>query len=119
MNYAVATNGNDSIPITWGEGPRPADAEWANKKVRVSGRDAGLPEVIVEIKYEIIDKTVKGMNKRDASKAFKMAWDALKQVDVDKAYNEQGKDWENLMDDIIMFYCARLILFKIPIPAIV
>ena len=35
---------------------------------------------------------------------------------LDNIYKEQGTPWQNFMDDIVLYYVARLVLTETPIP---
>jgi len=117
MNFAIARSSDgDAIPIKWGGGQHTPNKMWRNKMVRVSGRDAGHEQVTIITKFSTIQKWCK-MNKRDAAQTFKSTWECLKNVDVPKIYNEMGEDWKHFCDDLILFYCARFVLFNVPVPA--
>ena len=117
MNFARATNGVDSIPMKWGGGDVVPDKSLRKKKVYLSGKDVGYEDVFVETDYDYFTKTMKKMTKKDATMLFKATWDCLKNIEVDKIYREQGEAWRNFCDDIVLFYCARFVLFNIPAPA--
>ena len=117
MNHAIATNGTDSIPMTWGGGKRVSDKSLRNKKVYLSGKDVGYEDVLVETDFNELTKTMKSMTKQQATGVFKGTWENLKNIDVDKIYREQGEAWKNFCDDIALFYSARFVLFNVPAPA--
>jgi hypothetical protein len=118
MTYAIASNsGGDTIPLMWGGGKRVSDKSLRNKKVYLSGKDVGYEDVLVETDFNNFTKTMKNMTKEQATGVFKGTWENLKNIDVDKIYQEKGEAWGNFCDDIMLFYCARFVLFKVPAPA--
>ena len=84
--------------------------------IHLSGADVGMPEVLVKTKGASFKKLCDDITKEDAKRTFKQIWLSIKAVDVDKAFAEQGEEWQNLCDDIALFYACRLRLFDMPAP---
>jgi hypothetical protein len=114
---AYATNGSTNIPLIFGDGVMLKDANSKGKILYISGRDVFLPDVIVKTDYDEFAKMIKDV-KHKASHIFPQVWNAIKKVDADKLYIEQGEDWGNLMNDIVIYYACRFVLFKTPAPVI-
>jgi hypothetical protein len=116
--YGYATNGSIKMPLKFGDGELLSDADVKGKTIYISGKDVFLPSVIVKTTFKVFVKQIKTTTKGEATHIFPLVWNNIKNVDVDKLYREQGEDWGNLMDDIVIYYVCRFILFKTPAPVI-
>jgi hypothetical protein len=116
--YGYATNGSNKMPFKFGDGVLVDEKDYKGKAIYISGKDVFLPDVVVQTSYDEFIKLINTTDKRQATHIFPQVWDAIKNVDFDKVYKEQGKAWSNLMDDIVIYYACRFVLFKTPAPII-
>jgi len=84
----------------------------------ISGADCFKPDVIVQTTHKEIKKIMNDISKNDAKTIFPQVWGALKNTDTDTAYARGGKEWDNLMEDIIIYYVCRFKLFGTPMPSV-
>jgi hypothetical protein len=117
-SFGIATNGLSSVPIVFDGGKTLSYATCKGKTMYISGRDVFLPDVMVKTSFDEYVKFIKRTNKREANHIFPQVWNNIKNVDTDKLYREQGQAWSNLMDDIMIYYACRFILFKTPAPVV-
>jgi hypothetical protein len=89
----------------------------------VYGKDTKIPqleEVAVTTSNKSILKCFGEMTLDEAKHVFVATWmsmvNTLEKATVDEMYEEKGEAWQNLCDDIVLFYVARSIVFKNPIP---
>lgn len=116
---AVVKAGGVSIPLkTAGGVVLNIDDEPAGKIIEISGCDAFMPDVIVRTTVGCIRRTMKEMSKKEARHTFTGVWNAIKNVNTDELYAEQGERWQNLMDDILLYYICRYKIFGTPFPQV-
>ena len=92
--------------------------KYYGKPVYLSGADALLPDVIIQTTMEQIEDMINTTTKEDAKMIMSQVWNAIKNVNVDAIYAEKGQAWSNLMDDILIFYTCRFVLFNMPMPIV-
>jgi hypothetical protein len=81
----------------------------------------GLTDIRVMTTHSYIFKAlddIKKGNVRDMYCFFLKKMVLYSQKDTDKIYAKQGKAWQNMCDDIVLYYCCRVVLFKKPIPVV-
>ena len=116
ITLGLATIGKDGVPIMYGGGVMADVKDYKGKTILLSGKDVFLPDVCVKIEMDNFCKMIETTSKDEAALIFPQVWKSLKNVDTDKLYREKGEAWDNLMDDIPIFYACRFVLFKTPAP---
>ena len=86
------------------------------KYLFVSGADVFKEDVIVQTTPKSMLDMTERMTMPEANMIFKQTWEAIKATNTATAYAEQGEAWDNLLDDICLFYVARQKLFGKPWP---
>jgi hypothetical protein len=117
---ALATSGNASlaIPLHTEGGVRVAREELP-ERIFLSGKDCFLPDVLVSTTRKEIEDMVNTTSKADAKIIFPRVWNAIKKIDTDAVYRRGGADWNNLMNDVLIYYVCRYRLFGTPMPMVV
>jgi hypothetical protein len=87
----------------------------------ITAEDIGFKDVIVQTTKKEIDVLINRAYTRGKDKCidiFKSIWNNIKNVDVDKIYHEGGINWNNFMNDIVLFYVYRFIVLNKPMPSV-
>lgn len=84
----------------------------------ISGTDCFKPDVFVQTTHKHIKDLMEMTTKNDAKRIFPQVWNVLKNTDTDTVYARGGGDWDNLMEDIIIYYVCRFRLFGTPMPSV-
>lgn len=96
-----------------------------HQRLQFSGIDAGFPELVVETTADSVSKQLKSLKRHLKQskiqffltlKSIEKALSIAKEKDFLTMYEEQGEPWQNLMDDVMLYYCSRFLLFKTPMP---
>lgn len=89
-------------------------------QIILSGAECGHPDVAVATTTTKISKTFDWLSDKPDKPAvvFASAWKAIKAVNADELYRRGGRAWQDLMDDIVIFYVARQMLFNKPVPVV-
>lgn len=90
----------------------------APEYVLVGATPLGYKDVAVRVRNKLIVDTIEKMlaDKVNAKACFVGAWASTRNIDVPKAYAEQGDVWDKFCDDIVLFMCARFALFGSLVP---
>jgi hypothetical protein len=118
LGYAKNADGSVKMPLKFGDGVMLYDADSKGKTIYVSGRDVFLPDVTVKTSYDEFLQQIKTTTKGQATHIFPQVWNNIKNVDVDKLYEEQGQAWTDLCNDIVIYYVCRYKLFNTPAPVV-
>ena len=123
-NYLAVVGDADNniittIPMITGEGRRSNPDLAVNKDgfIFVSGHDAFCPDVVVKTTPKELEEAMK-ISKDEAKIVFLNVWRVIKHVNVDELYQRGGVAWSNFMNDIIIYYGCRWVLFNKPAPVI-
>ena len=84
----------------------------------IAGADCFKPDVFVQTTYTQIKELMRTTSREEAKIIFPQVWNVLKNTDTDVVYARGGEDWDNLMQDIIIYYVARFKLFGTPMPSV-
>lgn len=120
-NY-IAVFGNDkfidSVPLKTSDGFVLSPPSNPKQSLFVSGRDAFHPDVSVETNWSVIKPILEEClaDKQMAAASFKGTWTNLKNANTDKLFADKGQAWQDFCDDLVLYYCARVALFKMPMP---
>lgn len=107
------TNGGKAIPMPYLQ---------PDETLEFLGIDAGFPPLIVQTTGREIIRLFQDLKKMKRIQLFQLikrveqSLNEAKQKDFNKMADEAGDDWGNLMDDVMIYYCARYRLFKTPLP---
>ena len=90
------------------------------KNIMVVCEIEGLTDICIETTHSYIEDGVKDFENMDKQKKqfifFSMLSNILKhRGKIDEIYNKD-RIWQNLCDDIVLYYCARVVMFNKPIP---
>jgi hypothetical protein len=94
--------------------------DYKEEYIYLNTEDIGL-DILVKTPHkkleEFIDTQEKNSDEKNAM-IFKQVWKAIKKATKDGTHKirENESDWDNLMDDIYIFYSLRWLLFKTPVP---
>jgi len=82
--------------------------------VYIAGNLAGYPDVVVKTTNEIVLSAIHSWEhdtpKSQLKKILCRIYIALRNKDIDKIYREQGEEWQNFCDDIVLYYTLMLVL---------
>jgi hypothetical protein len=81
----------------------------------------GLKDIRVITSDSHIQERLEGIRERGVKMTYLHALKLMveySQKDTDKIYKKQGKIWQNMCEDIVIYYCCRVLLFKKPIPIV-
>ena len=84
----------------------------------ISGADCFKPDVFVQTTHAHIKELMEMTTKNDAKIIFPQVWGALKNTNTDTVYARGGEDWDNFMEDILIYYVCRFKLFGTPMPSV-
>ena len=85
------------------------------------GAEDFCPGVVVKTTHKQIQhlvEVIKKETRKEMAQMFSRIWVSIKHTDIEKAFKEQGEMWGNLMDDIVLIYAYRWMLFNKPISII-
>jgi len=117
--FALVKAGEKRMPLTTHGGVvLDTDAIADNQIIYISGHDAFLPDVVVRTTMECIRRNMEQISKEEARLTFTTIWNAIKNVNTDELYAEQGERWQDLMDDIVLYYVCRYKIFGTAFPVI-
>lgn len=91
------------------------------EEIYISSKDIGFPDIVVKSTNTQVSKLCKKCAKLGRANACRMMNDIYKEIkdkNVDQLYQEKGTEWQNLVDDIVLFYCARFAAFKMRMPVV-
>jgi hypothetical protein len=83
----------------------------------ISGADCFKPDVFVQTTRTHIKELMDMTTKNDAKIIFPQVWGALKNTNTDTVYARGGEEWDNFMEDILIYYVCRFKLFGTPMPS--
>jgi len=89
-------------------------------QIILSGTECGHPDVAVATTTTKMAETFDWLIDKPDKPAFVFAcaWKAIKAANSDDLYRRGGRAWNDFMDDIVIFYVARQLLFNKPVPIV-
>jgi len=99
-------------------------AEYDILRVSCSLIDPRFNEYLIETTQKTVDARfdyISKYSKIQVKSCYKLALEKLTQYDdatLNRHYEGQTEDWQNWCDDVVFFYCLRVVLFKKPIPIV-
>ena len=114
----------DCRPSNFNNLPNDVKAQYANskdvgEKFAVQCDFEGLKDIRVITMHQHIQDTLDGINEHGVKDTYIHALKLMveySQKDTDKIYKKKGKVWQDMCEDIVIYYCCRALLFKKPIP---
>jgi hypothetical protein len=94
--------------------------ELQGKNIMVVCEIEGLTGIAIKTTHKYIADGLKDFEKMNKEKKQFIFCSMLSNIlkyrgKIDKIYNK-GRVWQNLCDDIVLYYCARVVMFNKPIP---
>jgi hypothetical protein len=117
----VTSDGNvTTVPMSAGSGVAGRIDSSVPMQIIISGDDCGHPDVALATTTTCIEKTGDYLKLQHIKPAavFASVWKAIKAANSDDLYRRGGRAWKDFMDDIVIFYVARQMLFNKPIPIV-
>ena len=102
------------MPITE---PTPFDSDWAapDALVTINCEEFGYPQCAVQTPNSQMVEMIK-TSKKEAKKMYPKVKNAIRGLDIDKIYAEQGQAWDDFCADIAICAALEFVLFKKLIP---
>ena len=100
----------------------PKEEDMIDKNVMIVCDFKGMEDIAVKTTHKTIKVWMKLMAKdnNDIDKIFKKHFELMVSYTKtkDAIYEKGGKEWADLVDDVLIYYCARALKFKKAIPVV-